>query len=661
MNDNSIKWISLYGMNLNAHNLSLPQRLDRFGYGIVLDEFGTDKATKAQICIFDELEGREKPNILVICPPQLVHSWYKSLLVELGVDFKFVTGSSDTSLFFSEEISNLYIMSDEVLRENGGETLKALNSSGIVWDLMIIDAALAVDGVKADLYTQNAFIKANKLIIFAPFPSAYNEKPDGIKKIVKSLLADREKAAEIDNFPVDATVLDFSLDTPFMKYYDDSSFDNNAKVTVIPYKIEKKYIPSNKRINDISTGVPHYVYGGNIFEEYSIDERKLYLRNVYSAENLKKLRVIDTKLDAFLKKTDDILKDSGNTIIVYFDSYNTVDYIYKALCSVYSDNTDMIKVQKGDLFDIQWVMQSFEAGKNRRRPRIILATDYLNEKCSVVEKITHIINYELPANPAVLQQRYKRRGFVKSDNPEFILFKDENGRFDSRILGKALAGNVYKAYRQDIPTKNIMMYIPQIDEMLADMLIELKRVAGRSTEVGGAGIDLIAKFAADYNVPAELKLAPGAKAHEYTTRKLEAIKKAFGVDALINSIETDKKELVQAISAKTEQLRNGFAFYDEKMTLQVIPDANHKTAEYDTFNSQIAENKYVNGIAEAKKLLDEKLDGADDYPQIREETNGMTDSLLTSVLYNVWKYCTEQKKIYKTYSEFIRKYNEGAI
>lgn len=658
MNENSIKWISLHGMDLNTLNLSLPQRLEQFGYAVVYDEFGMDKATKAQLCIYNELAEKEKPNILIISPQQLVYSWYKSLLVELGVDFKFITGSSDTELYFSSEISNLYIMSDQVLSENGGDNIKALNSSGIVWDLMIIDGSLSTDGFRPSLYTSNTFIKTEKLAVFAPYPCAYGEEPAEIRKLIKALLSDKEKSAEADNYAIDETNAAFSAATPFTAYSGETVAEPN--ITVIPYTIEQNYIPSSKRITEIRTGLPSYTHGGNVFEEYSMDQRKLYLRNRYSEENLNKLRSIDTKLDLFLKKTDEILGGDDNTVIVYFDCTNTMDYIYKALCSVYQGKTDMIKVQKGELFDTQALMKCFEAGGQKKLPRVILATDTLSEKCAV-KKITHIINYELPDNPAVLQQRYSRHGYEKADNPEFILFKDENDKFDSRILGKVLAANVYKAYFSHIPTKNIYMNIPDAEIYISNAMLDLKHAANDPGSGGTGSVEAVSRLIDRYNIPAEEKLVPGPTAHQYVVARLEALKKAFEADALINMQDTDKKALKDAVAEKIKQLNSGLAYYDDKMALRVTAANGLKNDQYAAAEGSLSENKYVMGCKQAAELVESKIGGSGEYPQIKAETKELTDNLLPSVLYNVWKYCTEQKKIYKPYSEFIRKYNEGAI
>ena len=143
--------------------------------------------------------------------------------------------------------------------------------------------------------------------------------------------------------------------------------------------------------------------------------------------------------------------------------------------------------------------------------------------------------------------------------------------------------------------------------------------------------------------------------------RLEALKKAFEADALINMQDTDKKALKDAVAEKIKQLNSGLAYYDDKMALRVTAANGLKNDQYAAAESSLSENKYVMGCKQAAELVESKIGGSGEYPQIKAETKELTDNLLPSVLYNVWKYCTEQKKIYKPYSEFIRKYNEGAI
>ena len=199
MNGNDIKWITANSLNLNNFYFSIPEKLDKFGYCVDFSGYGEGKLDKAQICILDVAKEKEKPNILIICPEGSKQSWYSALLTGLGLDFKFVNGGRDTIMFFAPEMSNLLIVDERVLREGENSAYGNIRKSGIVWDLLIIDASGSIDGMEPELYTDCVGSKADKLLIFAPYPSEYTQSPDGVKSVVKALLSSTAMAEGIDS------------------------------------------------------------------------------------------------------------------------------------------------------------------------------------------------------------------------------------------------------------------------------------------------------------------------------------------------------------------------------------------------------------------------------------------------------------------------------
>ena len=49
---NSVKWIPLEGMNLTAADLAPAEKLRKFGFSLVCCSFGSEKLTKAGLCIY---------------------------------------------------------------------------------------------------------------------------------------------------------------------------------------------------------------------------------------------------------------------------------------------------------------------------------------------------------------------------------------------------------------------------------------------------------------------------------------------------------------------------------------------------------------------------------------------------------------------------------
>ena len=92
----------LAGFNLSAANLAAAEKLRRFGFAVNCGEFGSEKYTKAGLCICDVLAEKENPNILIITSNSELYSWYRVMVTGLGADFKIITGAPNALLFFNE-------------------------------------------------------------------------------------------------------------------------------------------------------------------------------------------------------------------------------------------------------------------------------------------------------------------------------------------------------------------------------------------------------------------------------------------------------------------------------------------------------------------------------------------------------------------------------
>lgn len=656
MNGNDIKWITANSLNLNNFYFSIPEKLDKFGYCVDFSGYGEGKLDKAQICILDVAKEKEKPNILIICPEGSKQSWYSALLTGLGLDFKFVNGGRDTIMFFAPEMSNLLIVDERVLREGENSAYGNIRKSGIVWDLLIIDASGSIDGMEPELYTDCVGSKADKLLIFAPYPSEYTQGPDGIKSVVKALLSSTAMAEGIDSYPIDKSVMEFTMETPYADY--PAEEESAHKVTSISYSFDEKDIPKDLHISEIASG-GGYSHGGNIFEEYNLEERKTYLKPVYTRSDAETLKNKDKKLQKFLEIIDSVLNSEDKLAIVYFESEATVSYIEKILSAIYFDKKDNMAYYYKTRFDVNRLKQIYEILPERKL-KVILTTDKLGEVSGIMGNITHIINYELPDNPVMLQQRYMRRSPATKAAPEFIIFVDENGLFDSRILGKALSGNLYKAYRRNVPSENILMYIEGIEKILADMLIDIKYIADYTGEVGSS-FDVIARFKQEYNIPQSRNLTTAAKTHEYAKRKLDVLAAILGVKKLLSDKNVDKEALSAAIAAKVKEIREGFAYYDENMNTYTIPAHTARTQEFKEFSSYLGGNPINMGLNGARKTLEASVGENKSFGKISGAIAEVSDVLKPAVLYNAWYYWHKTLGIGGSYDKFIEEYNKGVI
>lgn len=653
MNENDLKWIAVSGLELNPFNICLSEKLENYGWCVDFSGFGEGKTDKAQLCIFDVLDRKDRPNIMIICSSASSPSWYNSMLMGLGLDFKFLSGAKDAVTYFSTELSNLFIVSEDVLSDSeNNAVLNEMKKSAIIWDLMIVDTSENIDGITPSLYTENIGMKAERVLVFAPTPSAYTEAPDCVKEIVTALL---NKETDV-SAPINADTMKFSMDTPYLNYPDESR--TFAEIKPVYYSFSEKTIPQNLHIEEMQSGI-RYSAGGNVFEEYNLEERKIYLKPSYTRADAEILKNTDKKLEAFLKVIEPVMASNDKTAIVYFDTDATLNYVEKILRAIYYDKANSIAVFAKNSFDTRRLKEWYESVKSQRI-RVVLAKDNLDETFGVYCPITHIVNYELPDNPVLLHQRFMRRGLMGGANPEFVIFADENGIFDSRILTKVLPGNLYKAFRRDLAGENVLFRIRGMDAMIADMLKDIKYIADYTGAVGSS-FDVISRFKLEYNIPAVRNLTTAAKTNEYSIKKLGLLVNALGVRDIVAEKEINKDALTSAVSAKINEIKNGFTYFDESMALKTVPRHYCENDEYKKFAGYLSGNPYLKGVKTAKAKLKEMTSGKDGFVYLKSELNNLSDSMKTPVIYNIWRYWHKELGLGGSYEEMIKAYNEGVI
>ena len=653
MNENDLKWIAVNGLDLNAFNICLSEKLEKYGWCADFSGFGEDKCAKAQLCMFDVINRKEKPNIMIVCSGSSCPSWYNSLLMGLGLDFKFLSGARDAVMYYSKELSNLFIVSEEVLADAENNTvLTQMKNDGIVWDLMVVDTSECIDGINPALYTENIGMKADRVLIFAPTPAAYTDSPDCIKEIVTALSA---KDADV-SAPINADTMKFSMENPYLNYPDESS--TFAEIKPVYYSFSESAIPQNLHIEEMQAGV-RYSSGGNVFEEYNLPERKIYLKPTYTRADAEALKNADKKLEAFLGVIDSVMKSDDKTAVIYFNTAATLSYVEKILSAIYYDKVSSIAVFAKNVFDTRRLKQWYESDKEQKI-RVVLANDELDDNFGVYTPITHIINYELPDNPVILQQRFKRRGLMGGNDPEFVVFADENGLFDSRILYKVLPGNLYKAFRRELAGENVLFRVRGMDKAFADMLADIKYIADYTGAVGSS-FDVIARFKLDYNIPAARNLTTAAKTNEYSIKKLGLLVNALGVRDIVAEKDIDKEALVSAVSAKIDEIKNGYTYFDENMVLKTVPRHYTENDEYKQFSGFLSGNPCLVGRDRAKEKLKEMTGGKNEFVYLKSEIAGLSDSMRAAVIYNIWRCWHKEMGVGGSYEEMIKAYNEGVI
>ncbi len=662
VNTEEIKWISYYGKDISAISCSFHEKLNKFGFCLVLDEYGADKSTKAQISILDTVLEKQTPNILLICPRHLMHSWYRSVVTSNGVDFKMISGSSKAITYFNENMPNTYIIAEEALASDNS-LMQRFADAGLTWDLVIIDAGLSTSGIKCDLYTEHLRAKTEKLVILSPIPCGYMQSYDEIRGLVKSLLADESKAAAVDSISFDKKTICFDPDTPVMRYFDKSVYNGEVSrnVTMLEYEFSQDFISNSRRLIDIKTGLPLYAQGGNIFEEYGLEAKKTYTKPSYNVADVQELRDVDKKLDCFLTKLDDVLKDSENRAVVYCVTGSTILYLKKVISALYPNINGLLKIDRGDIFNTRY--DNF-TNETRDNARIVLTVDKIGSINPQVKNFTHIFNYELPDSPVIFEQRAARHGGKNEQSREFIIFSDKNNLLDSRMLSKVLFGKIYKSIVAGLPGRNVLFDIPNAAQLITNGIRDLQYVCSYTGEVSNCH-DVITQFKADYNISPSIDISTAVKTHEYTKLKLDKIYRAFGIENRIKeNTTTDEKVLKPMIKEALERFSGSLLYLDEQQHIVALGGAELEESLYSeqfrAYKERCTTDDISSGIRAAQKMFENFITD-NKNAELRLCVNELPDTVKMPVLLNSWRFLTDNFMIQETFRQFMKKYNEGVM
>ncbi len=646
MSDNSLKWIPLGGMDLTAANLAATEKLRRFGFALMFNEFGAEKMTKTGLCIYDVLAEKERPNILIITSNSELYSWHRILMTGIGADFKIISGSSNAIVFFSKDCPNLYLMSADALTKSNG--LKAKAAADFCWDLIVIDEEHSTGVPDYDYYKSNLPWKCERLLVAASYPAKKEEDVAQLTELVKAVLADPSDA---DDIAIDIDAAKFDTDSPVMRYFDKRVYDGAMKrrITIREYGFDDAQLNGLRRRIDLRSGQPVYKYGGNIFEDYDCELKSLYQKSSYTRSEVEELRGFDKKLDSFITLLEEILADENNRAMVYCCEKNTVDYLRKAVAALFGKNA--VKTANGELFTNEDVIRKLQADDKTAYPRVVLGVDSLSAVGDALDRIGYIINYELPASAAALERRMTRHGAKNEEQREFIIFRDSNRLFDSRMLDKVMYGSIATGFCYGAPSRNILLDIEGKGEYMANVFDDLKYVVSYSNEVDSC-FDLIKKFKGDYAVFGTEKITTAKHLAEFSDKLLTRLANALGID------KTASREDVAAAMAKLDGL---CVLQDGVITKVAADKLSELSASFDGdgWKSLPFAKEAVSGVEGAKKHIDE-LHAADNFHlNVKNELSELVDSIQYPVLFGIWRYRVREQDSTKSFREYIKIYNEG--
>ncbi len=636
----------LAGLNLSAANLAAAEKLRRFGFAVNCGEFGSEKYTKAGLCIYDVLAEKENPNILIVTKNSELYSWYRVMVTGLGADFKIITGAPNALLFFNEFGAGLYLMSSETLF--GDNVLKKKANKSFLWDLIIIDEELNGGVPDYKKYRENLVWCSDRLLINTPFPAKTDDDKAELISLVKSVLSDSEKAEKADEIGFDAGASRLDEESAVMRYFDVPAYSDKfmRKVTFVEYGFDEDTMVNLRRRVDLRSGLPAYRFGGNVFEAYDCEkfekERRAYIKSSYTRSDVEDLRTFDKKLDSLLKYLD----EENGRVMIYCCDKETAEYLRKALTCMYGAD---VRVARDELSRPEDIARKLSVNVESDHPRILIGTDSLGTVGDGMSGVDCIINYELPLSPALLERRMTRHGSAKESERKFVIFCDKNNLFDTCALEKVLYLQLENGFCGKLPARNILLDVPEKADCLNNLIGDLKYIRGVAKEIDNC-LDLIKKVKCEYAIPETQSIANSKQLAEFAENMLDRMYKLFGLND--SSTNDDIAAAINALSGLCI-VRDG--------RLAKSPECGAMSDSFtnDSYSNQPFALDALKGLSDAKAQIDELHKGSDFHLKIKQEIVSLNDCIQYPVLYGIWKYRAKEQDSDRSFKDYIKIYNDG--
>ena len=647
MSGNSVKWIPLEGMELTAADLAPAEKLRKFGFSLVCCSFGSGKLTKAGLCIYDVLAEKETPNILVVTSAREIYGWYRILMTGIGADFKVINGAANEIVFFTGDSSNLYLCPPAALDAANG--LKTKVPADFQWDLIIVDDEQSLSAPDCRKLSERIPWKSERLLMFTQFPAQNGEERAALSEFVKSTLAEEANASCADSLDFTVNGVPLGYDTPLLLAGDKHICSGALNVETADYGFDDAVLAGLRRRSDIRTGLPSYKYGGNIFEDYDVEDMKgLYQKSTYTPSDVAELRAVDKKLDCFLNLADKVASDENSRAMIYCCDRNTVDYLRKVLSAMYSESR--VKTARSELFSNKDILRKLQVDDSTVYPKFVIAMDDISAVGDGLDRITDVFSYELPDSAVLLERRVTRHGTAHEADRRFVFFRDSNKLFDSRMLGKVLYASLTNAFCGDIPARNVLLDIPAKGEYIAELVADLRYAESYASEVDSC-YDLIKKVKADYELLGAGKLSNARHLAEFAGKLLAKVCRFYGIE---------KDSSPEEIAAAADKLSGLCQAADG--ALSAVPadmvEKISKSLDADPAAQPFGEEA-IAGLEQAKQRVNELHSGSHYHLMIKNDIQSLNDCIQYPVLYNIWKYRVREQDSVRSFRDFIRIYNDG--
>ncbi len=219
------------------------------------------------------------------------------------------------------------------------------------------------------------------------------------------------------------------------------------------------------------------------------------------------------------------------------------------------------------------------------------------------------------------------------------------------MLDKVLYGGIESGFCGELPTRNILLDIPDKGKSLNSVISDLKYIYSFAVEVDSC-FDLIKRVKCEYIHLGAKDISNSKQLAEFAQGLLERLYKLFGLTE--DSSESEISEAIEALDGLCV-IRDGRL---EKLPSETLTDM-ARGFEDESYKSQPFASEALNGLAEAKAEIDAMHDSKGYHLTVKNQVNELPDCVKYSVLFGIWRYRVRERDSQRSFKDFVKIFNDG--
>ncbi len=452
-------------VRLYPHQIDTAYKVINFlqNKALLADEVGLGKTIEAGIVLKELILRGVAENILILTPASLTLQWQAELQYKFDEQFKIVKGIEDWN--------NPKLISSLDLAKRPEHKIYSLKKN---WDLVIVDEAHKLKNPETQNYKLvDSLSKKNILFLTAtPLENSLLELYN-ITNLIRPGLFGTMKRFK-DNF-IEKDERTLKNVNELKKYLETVMIRNKRSDTIINLpdrKTENIFIDQTDKEQELYADVTQYVINGywNNYESFKLINLQRavtsssyaikkslwnYIDKSNDINERRTLLSLYSKASSILENSkgkilNDTLEKINSKVLIFTAFLSTQDYLYDLLSQ---QGLKVIKFH-GALNNIEkkQALESFE-----KYGDVLISTDAGNEGLNL-QFCNIIVNYDLPWNPMVLEQRIGRIHRIGQTREVLII---------NMVLNKSIEEYIF-----EILTKKIKMFetvVGDIDLILSNI------------------------------------------------------------------------------------------------------------------------------------------------------------------------------------------------